>query len=374
MTRFEKGRTSHLAYRDQFENGEVISTTPAPARPRLSVVIATYDRYNVLPGAIDSLLGQNVPSGFLEIIVVDNSPKREEAKSFAKRYASVRPLRYLLENHPGLSNARNVGTAAAVADIVAFIDDDAIACPEWAREIVAAFEDFPEHTGVVGGRILPRWHSPRPEWLPDDLLAYLSVVDWDLNRGPLPKDKWVGGCNIAFDRTALLDAGGFSCALGRKGSGAMLLSNDELELMERIQAKGFQTIYVPSAMVEHVIDPARLTQSWFRRRAAWQAVSDFVKDPAAAMARARLSNEYLRQVTSGPALRNPLGFYSQSDDAESFRRDVAIAYHVAFAALAGGGELDIKAEVNRSSSVWRKTLSHIRRSLLRQQERQPAAL
>jgi glucosyl-dolichyl phosphate glucuronosyltransferase len=85
------------------------------------------------------------------------------------------------------------------------------------------------------------------------------------------------GCNIAFDKTTLMAAGGFS------------RSNDELEVMERIRATGRISIYEPAATVEHVIDPARLTREWFRRRAAWQAVSDFIQDPKRAAASAPIS-------------------------------------------------------------------------------------
>jgi hypothetical protein len=45
---------------------------------------------------------------------------------------------------------------------------------------------------------------------------------------------------------------------------------------------GNRVLYSPHAVVEHIIDPARLTKSWFRRRVAWQAVSDYLMNPAAA--------------------------------------------------------------------------------------------
>jgi hypothetical protein len=68
-------------------------------------------------------------------------------------------------------------------------------------------------------------------------------------------------------------------SLGRIGSDFSLLSNDESEVTERIRAMGRISMYAPAATVEHVIDPARLTREWFRRRPAWQAVSDFIQDP-----------------------------------------------------------------------------------------------
>ena len=76
---------------------------------------------------------QDVPAGFFEIIVVDDSPDKAGAERFGQRYAGLSNLTNLVEPKPGLSNARNKGTAAALGRIVAFIDDDARASPSWAK-------------------------------------------------------------------------------------------------------------------------------------------------------------------------------------------------------------------------------------------------
>src|SRR5207237_8292281 len=98
----------------------------------LSVVICTYNRYDLLPEAIESLIQQDIPAGSLEIIVVDNSPDQAGAARFAQRYAGLSNLTYLVEPRPGLSNARNIGTAAALGRIVHFIDAVARASPSWS--------------------------------------------------------------------------------------------------------------------------------------------------------------------------------------------------------------------------------------------------
>jgi glycosyltransferase involved in cell wall biosynthesis len=128
-----------------------------PSEPTLSVVVCTYDRYALLPDAIHSLLRQQLDAGSLEIIVVDNSPNQENADRFRRGFANETTVTYLLEPTPGLSHARNVGVAHARADLVAFMDDDAVAAPDWAFHILRAFETFAGSAGVVGGRVLPRW-------------------------------------------------------------------------------------------------------------------------------------------------------------------------------------------------------------------------
>lgn len=176
----------------------------------------------------NSLFRQDLQPGLLEIIVVDNSPDQNAAARFAQRYATA-PLRYLREPIQGLSNARNIGAASARAAIVAYIDDDAIAAPQWARNILAGFDSFSlDRVGIVGGRVLPLWIAPKPDWLDNSLLKYLSIVDWGGELREVSSENYQVGCNIAYNRRALLQVGGFSTALGRNGSGAVLLSNEEI--------------------------------------------------------------------------------------------------------------------------------------------------
>jgi hypothetical protein len=65
---------------------------------------------------------------------------------------------------------RNVGTRKARAGLVAFVDD-AIASPNWATEIVRAFDTNGDRAGVVGGGVMTRWVTSKPAWLSDSLLG-----------------------------------------------------------------------------------------------------------------------------------------------------------------------------------------------------------
>jgi GT2 family glycosyltransferase/glycosyltransferase involved in cell wall biosynthesis len=298
----------------------------------LSAIICTYNRYDLLPEAIESLIEQDVPPGSLEIIVVDNSPDQAAAARFAQRYAGLSNLTYLAEPKPGLSNARNIGTAAALGRIVAFIDDDARACKSWARELLHAYVSFDGRAGIVGGLIVPRWVDEKPAWLGKPLLGYLSLVDLGHELRELSAGEWLAGCNISFDRASLIAAGGFSTRLGRMGSGSTLLSNEEMEVSERVRTTGKLAIYAPKAVVEHVIPPERLTQSWFRRRAAWQAVSDLLSEPELAPALADIA---LRRLSR----RNDEGqLFGALQSAAALKRDMDLAYSLVIVALCGGVE------------------------------------
>jgi glucosyl-dolichyl phosphate glucuronosyltransferase len=312
------------------------------SRPRLSVVVCTYNRYDALRNAIHSLLRQRLDPGFLEVIVVDNSPDQANAARFAARFADAPGMRYLLEPTPGLSHARNTGVAHARAERVAFIDDDAVATHDWAAHIVRGFEAFAGRAGVVGGRVLPRWVTPRPQWLGDSMLAYLSILDRGEEMRPLQPTEWLVGCNIAYDKHVLSSVGGFSRSLGRIGSGIALLSNEELEAADRIHRAGRLSIYCPEAVVHHVIDPSRLTHTWFRRRVAWQAVSDFIKDPQRMAAHAPAAIEHLRRELGDPH-RPAACVLAATEDPRQFERDVGAVYNFVVSMLAGGEEPAVQA-------------------------------
>ncbi len=140
---------------------------------------------------------------------------------------------------------------------------------------------------IVGGRVDPIWASPRPAWVHDSMLGNLSIVDWGGDTRIAGPDEWVAGTNISFRTSAILDNGGFPLNLGRIGSGSALLSNEEIQLVERIRAAGGQVIYAPRARVNHLVDVRRLRREWFRKRAAWQALSDFMMNPDGQAAEAR---------------------------------------------------------------------------------------
>jgi GT2 family glycosyltransferase/glycosyltransferase involved in cell wall biosynthesis len=325
--------------------GSPVSRSPGRGETALSAIICTYNRYDLLPGAIDSLVQQDIPAGLLEIIVVDNSPDQAGAARFGQRYAGLSNLTYIVEPKPGLSNARNIGTAAALGRIVAFIDDDARACQSWAKELLNAHAAFDGQAGVVGGPIAPRWTDEKPAWLGKPLLGYLSLVDLGHELRELSAGEWLAGCNISFDREALIAAGGFSTRLGRTGSGSTLLSNEETELSERVRAIGKLVIYAPKAVVEHVIPPERLTQSWFLRRAAWQAVSDLLSEPELAPALVEIGLQRLSRRNDESQLSGTLR------NAAALKRDMDLAYSLVIIALCG----DVEPKQSRAGAGLART-------------------
>jgi glycosyltransferase involved in cell wall biosynthesis len=310
--------------------------------PRITAAICTYQRYDLLPGAIETALAQSLPPDAFEVIVVDNSPDPDRS---AREAAAIGPhpnLTWLYEARPGLSNARNVAARHASAPIIAYLDDDARADRTWLENILGCFDQFGESVQVVGGRIRPWWGAPRPEWLHDAMLGSLTVVDLGPVRRLLKDGEWVAGANIAFRLSALRAVGGFDTSLGRTGGGASLLSSEETAVVDRIKAQGGLVAYEPGAVVDHWVDPERITQRWFRRRAAWQAVSDYLRDPQAKFAEGEQAFAAVKRflLSRNPADRTLRGLALHQPDPDEFRWQISAIYNAVTALLAGLDEDD----------------------------------
>ncbi len=240
----------------------------------ISVVICTHNRSQYLKKALQSLIDQQFPPENYEIIVVDNC-STDATKNVVEQFAREN-LRYVYETRLGLSYARNTGWQKAQGEYVAYLDDDAIACRLWLSTIVDVFETVQPQPGCVGGKADPIWEATRPDWLSDELVTGLTVIDWSPTPQVLPdlSRQWLVGANIAFPKAVLEQLGGFIDGLDR--SGKNLLSGGDVFLEKQIFQAGYSCYYHPQMAVGHHIQKSRLEKQWFVRRYFWQGVSDAV--------------------------------------------------------------------------------------------------
>lgn len=307
------------------------------SRSAITACVCTYDRYDVLEKCLRALARQTLDPSQYRILVVDNSPDHDKAAQVAKQYADIPNLHYHIELIPGLSNARNVGARTCGTDFIAYIDDDAIPDTAWLERIVAAFEQFGEQAGIVGGRVNPIWEIERPQWLHDGLLGYVSVVNWGGATRIATEREWFAGTNIAFRTSALAEAGMFNVNLGRIGGGGSLLSNEETDVSDKIKKLGFVGVYEPDAIVDHLVEKRRIKQEWFRKRIVWQAISDYLMDPSKAAENARNGWDWALTLfsTFPPRQRNIRALYAKCDSSALFDHQINALYTVTGGLLAG---------------------------------------
>ncbi len=146
-------------------------------RPSVSVVVCTHTdrRLELLVECVDSLTANSRPPHEV-VVVVDSNPDLH-ARLPARLPSAVTVL---ASRGSGVSEARNTGIAAATGDLVAFIDDDAVADPDWLDHLTAPFGD--PAIVATGGRAVPRWERP--------------------NRILPPELYWVVGCTYAGHPTS----------------------------------------------------------------------------------------------------------------------------------------------------------------------------
>jgi glycosyltransferase involved in cell wall biosynthesis len=242
---------------------------------KIAAVVCTHQRAALLDRALASLAEQSLPVTDYEVVVVDNGADPSTA-AVITRFAGRRPFCCVREPAPGLSAARNTGVAATAAPVVAFLDDDAVATPTWLERIARAFAEVTPRPACVGGKVEPLFQVPRPAWFPDELVGFLSVVDWSPVPCVLRARQWVAGTNMAFDRGLLLQLGGFSPRLGRGPKD--LLGMEEVVLQRRIRRLARPIFYDPVILVRHHVPAERLSRRWLHGRAFAQGRSDAIAD------------------------------------------------------------------------------------------------
>jgi glycosyltransferase involved in cell wall biosynthesis len=214
----------------------------------VSVIVCAHneERWDDLQAAVRSLERQTLQPHEI-VVVVDGNPE------LARRAKETLAGATVIENAdvPGLGGARNSGVEAASGAIVAFLDDDAVASPQWLELLARGYEDAA--VAAVGGSAQPAWETERPQWFPPEFdwvvgCSYLGMPE-------APKQvRNMFGCNMSFRRDLVRELGGF-----RLGYGC-----DETELCIRLRQRWPEktVLYIPEASVLHRV-PAGRTR--FRR-------------------------------------------------------------------------------------------------------------
>jgi len=231
----------------------------------VSVVLCTYNRCDLLAGAIASLLDQDTDDVAYEVLVVDNNSTdrtRELVESFVD--GDHAPVRYLFEPQQGLSFARNAGIHAARGSIVAFTDDDVRVSRTWVRDVKRAFDVNPD-VDCVGGKVLPRWHRTPPRWLTPRNWSPLALVDHGdaYFRTNLDRRVCLVGANLAVRRDAFDDVGLFAAEFQRVADNVG--TTEDGEFQERLWRAGREGLYDPAVVVTADVQDERMTRAYHRR-------------------------------------------------------------------------------------------------------------
>ncbi len=243
---------------------------------RISAIVCTHNRASLLDDALASLAHQTLAPKQYEVIVVDNASSDHTRVVAEKWIVQCANVRYFFEPQIGLSHARNRGVAETQAPIVAYMDDDCIAEPNWLAGLVEGFRSNP-NAACIGGRVHLNWAGgTRPDWIPRDVLPVFASVD---HGDAIQEMKHANGCNMAWDRRILLQLGGFRTELGRQGS--LRLAGEESALQRSATENGFHIYYAPSAIVFHYVPIDRQSRKYILETCFMVGVSSAIGDRSA---------------------------------------------------------------------------------------------
>lgn len=199
-------------------------------RPKVSVVVPTYNRRLSARETVECLLRQSLPPH--EIIVVDDGSTDGTADTLRQAFGDT--VKVLSRQNGGPASARNSGIRATEADFIAFTDSDCLPAETWLSELLKGF-DSPGVAGVGG--VVRRADA--------DLMS--EYVDATGMLNPLIRDgvvDYLVTANACFRRDVLFEANLFDERFVKPGG-------EDTELSVRVRSLGYELKFNPAAVVLH---------------------------------------------------------------------------------------------------------------------------
>jgi GT2 family glycosyltransferase len=220
-------KPSYDVVRRRFAQG--VPFDPARSWPRVSVVVALHNAERTLHECLDSLQRLRYPD--YEVIVV-NDGSTDGSGAIMARF----PHRCITTANRGISAARNEGLRAATGEIVAYIDSDAYADPDWLGHLATTYMES-DVAGVGGPNIVPRSDNWQAQCVYRAPGGPTQVMLDDQSAEHIP------GCNMSFRKAALDDISGFDPIFTKAA--------DDVDVCWRLLDRGHRLGFSPSAVVWH---------------------------------------------------------------------------------------------------------------------------
>lgn len=237
-------------------------------QPRsISVILCAYteQRWDDLRAVLDTIRAQTHHPDEI-IVVIDHNP------ALFGRVQAAEPDVKVLQNQQarGLSGARNTGLAHATGDIIAFMDEDAVAASDWLATLLRGYQN-PAVMGV-GGQIIPLWQAGKPAWFPAEFHWVVGCTYLGMPEADAPVRNLIG-CNMSFRREVFSAVGTFRLDVGRVGT--LPVGCEETELCIRVHQRMPDAVllYVPDAKVHHRVPQARSNWRYFFSRCYAEGIS-----------------------------------------------------------------------------------------------------
>jgi len=297
-----------------------------------SVIICAYteERWNDLSSCVASIRNQECKPLEIILVIDHNKVLWERART------CFTDLLVLDNAYPqGASAARNYAIEHARGDLLAFIDDDAAAAPDWLKQLAHEYDD-PAVMGV-GGRVLPHWDTGRPAWFPEEFDWVVGCTYRGLPDVKAPVRNLIC-CNMSLRREVIDAVGGFQVGIGHRNGVPRGDEETELCIRARQHLPNRILIYEPAAVVLHRILRFRTTLKYYLTRCYLEGRSKAVLTELVGSSEGLSSEKaYLLHTLPGGVLRGIWHFITKFEPAGLGRACAIVAGFLttAFAYIVG---------------------------------------
>ena len=238
----------------------------------VSIIVCTHSLDNLqnLVEAVDSLLNQTHKD--IEIIVVVDG-NQELYDRIMKAYNNHGKIKTMVTGESlGAFGAGNVGIKVAQGDVIALLDDDAVADRGWIENLVDIYQKL--DAIAVGGKILPLWLTKKPDYFPLELGWLVGMTQEGFAEDKIAEVRNTWGSNMSFKREVFDKIGLLNAELGFAKGKTTYMQGAEAEFALRMKNKlGKGIIYNPEAIVYHKIPSSRTKPGILLKRAYYQGYS-----------------------------------------------------------------------------------------------------
>lgn len=237
----------------------------------VTVAICTWNRASALRETLTNFLQIAQPDFTWELIIVDNA-STDDTDVVAAEFVGRLPLRYVREERLGQSFARNRVIREATGNIIVWTDDDVLVDSEWLKKLVRALTE--SSADFVFGRSRPHWAAAQPAWFSPLHYGRFAILDYGDRPFVVADPRYTFyGLNFAATKAALQSLGGFDETCGFKGNGGA--AGEDTDLCRLALQRGMKVVYVPDAVVEHMIPAQRTTKAFYRDRVRAAGYRDY---------------------------------------------------------------------------------------------------
>ncbi len=246
---------------------------------KISVIICTYNPNTlILKKVISSLRSQTLKPEYWELIVIDNNSDLAVTDWLDLTWHPYQKI--IVEKKPGLSHARIKGVTESKHEILVFVDDDNLLESSFLENVLNFSTAHPS-VGCFGGKSLPKFETPPPDWFfktgidlgCQEFGDEMKISNFAKNQFKVKNypDFAPIGTGMIIRKDAFLSyisevkASPIRLALGRQGSS--LSSGEDNDILLTIIKKGWEIAYVPQLIITHLIPKKRYSLEYLKKMA-----------------------------------------------------------------------------------------------------------